>query len=127
MLPRRSRPEWDKLASSRIREERLRLGVSQDDFAGSLGVDRKTAGRWERGEASPSAAQLAGMTSMGVDVRYVLIGLRDDAISEAPERYHVPSSLAERLAALSPRQQEAIKELVDAFAGNQSRNQAQSQ
>lgn len=124
MLPRRSRPEWDKVASSRIREERARIGVSQDEMAGALGVDRKTVGRWERGEAAPSAAQLAGMTTMGADIVYVLVGTRggDGGMSQYQSVRDDPigkhRDLCRRLDALSTRQLQAIRELLDAFIGH---------
>lgn len=40
-------------ASRRIVEIRATLDMSQADFAEALGVDRRTVGRWERGENEP--------------------------------------------------------------------------
>ena len=39
--------------AKRIIAAREALGVSQEEFARLLDVDRKTVGRWERGENDP--------------------------------------------------------------------------
>jgi transcriptional regulator with XRE-family HTH domain len=83
-------------------------------MAEELGVDRKTVGRWERGEAAPSAAQLAGMTTMGVDIRYVLTGQREGAgsVNEVAHPYPVTDPLCEQVKRLPTRQRKAIADLV---------------
>ena len=99
------------------------MGVSQEQLAEALGVDRKTVGRWERGEAAPSAAQLAGMTTMGVDIRYVLVGFREGQSGMTQTQTQTLGSpggklgdLCRRLDGLSQRQLTAIRDLLDAFA-----------
>ena len=69
---RKPRPRIDAGIHDRIRAERTRLAMTQEALAEALDVDVKTAGRWERGEASPSAAQLAGMEAIGMDVFHIL-------------------------------------------------------
>lgn len=60
LLPRR-------LVGQTIRGIRTRLGVSQADFAHSLGVsDVREVGRWERGTAQPDYGTLAKIATMGV-------------------------------------------------------------
>lgn len=66
----------------RLREERLRIGVSQVDFAMYCGASRNALLQWERGETAPNAGVLATMTNLGVDVLYVVTGQRS-AESEA--------------------------------------------
>lgn len=60
----------------RLREERLRIGVSQVDFAMYCGASRNALLQWERGETAPNAGVLATMTNLGVDVLYVVTGQR---------------------------------------------------
>lgn len=54
----------------------MRLGLSQIAFADSCAVNRGTLATWEKGEQSPTAAVLAVMASIGVDVLYVVTGAR---------------------------------------------------
>ncbi|WP_312589489.1 helix-turn-helix domain-containing protein [Comamonas terrigena] len=60
----------------RLREERLRLGVAQGDFAEACSASRNALLQWEKGEATPNAAALALMAGLGVDVLYVVTGQR---------------------------------------------------
>ncbi len=68
----------DELAASkvghRLRDERLRLGYKQDDFAQVGGVNRNTQGSYERGDRSPDSLYLAAVAAIGVDVAYVVTG-----------------------------------------------------
>ena len=61
---------------SRLREERERLGVSQEAFAQSFGVSRRTQIAWEKGEQFPNAEVLSLASALGVDVLYVLTNKR---------------------------------------------------
>lgn len=60
----------------RLREERERVGLNQEQFAEAGGVSRRTVVAWEKGEQFPNAAFLAVVSGMGVDVLYVLTGQR---------------------------------------------------
>lgn len=59
---------------SRIREERLRLGLSQAAFAKLLGVHRQTQINYEHGERKPDTDYLGALANAQVDVGYVLTG-----------------------------------------------------
>ncbi|MCP1116924.1 helix-turn-helix domain-containing protein [Robbsia andropogonis] len=61
---------------ARLREERLRIGVSQEEFAAVGGVSRLTQRRYENGDRDPDMAYLSAAYSIGVDVLYVLTGHR---------------------------------------------------
>ena len=60
----------------RIRVERVFLGFSQASFAKKLGIHRNTQGNYESGERDPDATYLAGASKAGVDIGYVLTGVR---------------------------------------------------
>ncbi|MFC3549438.1 helix-turn-helix domain-containing protein [Lysobacter cavernae] len=62
---------------ARLREERLRLGLNQQDFAESTGVSRKTQSAYESGASAPDVAYLKIAASLGVDVHYVISGRRE--------------------------------------------------
>lgn len=57
------------------RIEELRGRLSQSDFSGKIGVDRKTVGTWERGERLPDTkALLALWSEFDADPAWVLTG-----------------------------------------------------
>jgi len=60
----------------RLKVERARLGLSQAAIADACAVNRGTLASWEKGEQSPTAAVLAVMACLGVDVLYVVTGER---------------------------------------------------
>lgn len=73
---------------SRLREERERLGLSQEGLGGIGGVKKLAQFNYEKGERQPDAAYLAAVAAAGVDVLYVVTGQR----SNAPLTAHLPSA-----------------------------------
>ncbi|MFB2712043.1 helix-turn-helix domain-containing protein [Aeromonas veronii] len=68
----------------RLKNERQRLGLTQEAFAESAGAKRRTLQDWEKGISSPTAVQLSALGSVGVDVQFVLTGQRQQSgIGEA--------------------------------------------
>lgn len=61
---------------ARLREERERLGLKQEDLAAAGGVNRNTQGSYERSVRNPDTAYLAGVTALGIDLVYVISGRR---------------------------------------------------
>lgn len=61
---------------SRLREERERLGLTQRVFGDIGGVEPNAQGKYESGERTPKADYLAAVAARGVDVLYVLNGVR---------------------------------------------------
>ncbi|MDP1051745.1 helix-turn-helix transcriptional regulator, partial [Klebsiella quasipneumoniae] len=53
-----------KLFGQRLREARASVRLSQDDLAEALQVTRQAVSKWERGESSPTAQQLAELAAM---------------------------------------------------------------
>ena len=64
------------MIGNRIKEERLRLHMTQDDFARAANCSRRTLADWERGSTSPTAVQLSSLSVIGVDALYILTGKR---------------------------------------------------
>lgn len=62
---------------SRLREERERLCLSQEEMAEKVDVRREMWSKYERDLAIPSGDTLMKAIYAGVDVRYVLTGDRD--------------------------------------------------
>jgi transcriptional regulator with XRE-family HTH domain len=63
----------------RLQEERKRLGLSQSEFGEAGGVQKRAQINYESGERQPDALYLQRLTTIGVDVLYVLTGKRLDA------------------------------------------------
>jgi transcriptional regulator with XRE-family HTH domain len=64
------------MIGTRLKNERERLGMTQDEFANAATAKRRTLQDWERGVSSPTAAQLSALAEIGVDVLYVVKGER---------------------------------------------------
>jgi len=62
---------------ARLREERVRLGLYQQDLADAGGVSRKTQSAYESGATAPDVAYLSLVAARGVDVLYVFTGQRE--------------------------------------------------
>lgn len=60
----------------RLREERERLQLSQEQLAAIAGTNRVTPSRYEGGAHLPTLGFLAAVAQVGVDVGYVLDGKR---------------------------------------------------
>lgn len=60
----------------RLREERIRIGLSQDDLAAVGGLRKQAQLNYEAGARSPDAAYLLALEAAGVDIVYVLTGRR---------------------------------------------------
>ncbi|WP_284336731.1 XRE family transcriptional regulator [Comamonas sp. NoAH] len=72
--------------SSRLREERTRLGLSQEALAEAGGVKKLAQHKYEKGENSPSAAYLQAIATVGVDPGYLLTGKRSTLIPPVKDR-----------------------------------------
>jgi transcriptional regulator with XRE-family HTH domain len=68
-----------------LRDERLRIGLSQDEFATVGGVARRSQSAYESDERAPDAAYLLAVREIGVDIGYVLTGERFAGGEAAPE------------------------------------------
>jgi transcriptional regulator with XRE-family HTH domain len=70
---------------SRLKDERELLKLNQEDFAALGGVGRKTQFNYESGERAPDGAYLAALAQHGVDVQYILTGLRASTLTALHE------------------------------------------
>lgn len=58
----------------RLKEERKRLGLNQDEFAALGGVKKGAQFNYENGSRAPDSNYLAAVAAAGVDVLYLLTG-----------------------------------------------------
>ncbi|EMK7712523.1 helix-turn-helix transcriptional regulator [Yersinia enterocolitica] len=61
---------------ARLREERIRLGKTQAEFAEATGVHKNSQGNYENDIKSPDSKYLAALADMGVDILYVVTGMQ---------------------------------------------------
>ena len=60
----------------RLREERVKVGLSQTEFGELAGVTKKTQMLYEADDRVPDARYLIAVNEAGVDVQYILTGER---------------------------------------------------
>ena len=60
----------------RLRSERERLQLTQEQFADVGGASKRAQAAWEKGDQVPNAEFLASVATIGVDVLYVVTGQR---------------------------------------------------
>lgn len=60
----------------RLREERERLGLTQEAFGTAGGVLKRAVINYEKGERFPDVSFLAGVANVGADVLYIVTGKR---------------------------------------------------
>lgn len=73
---------FDAQHGERLREERERLGLSQQQAADAVQIRREMWSKYERGLVSPGADVFIGMTGLRIDVMYVLTGVRHGSVLE---------------------------------------------
>lgn len=61
---------------TRLRDERVKLGLSQTEFGDHGGVRKNTQSKYESNERAPDALYLSKVAKIGVDVQYVITGVR---------------------------------------------------
>ena len=76
----------------RIKQERERLGLSQDEFSKYGKVTRKSQFNYESEERMPDASYLEGISQVGVDIQFIITGQRGrDLVSEERTEYRIKS------------------------------------
>jgi transcriptional regulator with XRE-family HTH domain len=66
----------------RLREERERMGLSQEALGALGGVQKRAQINYEKGERQPDSAYLAAIAAAGADVLYILTGRRSQGVAE---------------------------------------------
>lgn len=64
----------------RLKEERLRLGKNQLEFAQAGGVGRLSQIQYENETTSPTTRYLSGIANIGADLAFLLLGMRLGAV-----------------------------------------------
>ncbi|MGD9887877.1 MAG: helix-turn-helix domain-containing protein [Halothiobacillaceae bacterium] len=72
--------------SDRLREERVRMGLSQAAFAERAGTTGRSQRNYESGERFPDSNYLEALAKIGVDVLYILTGRREPEMLSNEEK-----------------------------------------
>lgn len=109
----------------RLREERARLGLTQQEVADTANVHVKTVRRWESQVAIPIDAMIP-LLAIGYDVQYIASGVRSKNINEvrekgvdyevAPGYSHEEVDLLRSYRALTPGQREQARAMLNVLA-----------
>lgn len=102
----------------RLREERERLSLSQTDFGALGSVSRGTQKAYEQESNSPDLRYLAALEKAGVDVQYVLSGVKTCVSEEGLSA--VESKILESYRSLSEGDQASVVRLTGALAAMSS-------
>jgi transcriptional regulator with XRE-family HTH domain len=103
----------------RLKEERERLGLTQEKFASLAGVQRRTLVDWEKGVSSPTALQLSKLADAGADASYIVTGRRSaDALTPTE------TVLVDNYRHTSKEGQDAIKRTAFALAKQEVKSKA---
>lgn len=65
-------------SGERLREERERLGLTQLDFSQRTGISSRSLRNYENGTRVPDVHYLYATKELGVDVHYVVTGVREE-------------------------------------------------
>jgi transcriptional regulator with XRE-family HTH domain len=99
----------------RLREERERLGLSQEVLAHNTGISKLTQLKYEAAKSHPNGPYLASLSKMGGDVLYVITGERK---SEWLVGDPLRQAMLDSFDRLSPKQQiEAVQYMALLAAG----------
>lgn len=125
----------NNLFAERLKEERGKLGLNQEDFGKACGVKKLAQFNYEKGERKPDSEYLQKAHEIGVDVSYLLTGIHSDTLKESAEidNYQIDGAVQniestrinamlnepeviEGLESMSKEQAEIMKQLIKSFA-----------
>lgn len=64
---------------SRLKEERKKLALTQQEIASKVSVTRETWSRYESGKIQPGSAVIVELVKLGVDTNYLITGKRGNS------------------------------------------------
>lgn len=72
---------------TRLREERQKNQLSQEDLAEKLGVKKNTVWNWENEKSYPNALQIMDFLDFGFDIQYILTGVHQNLSHHCDDSY----------------------------------------
>lgn len=108
--------QLDSGFAMRLKEERHRLGLSQNRLGAFGGVAANAQAHYENGKRCPKSDYLSAIAKIGVDTLYLLSGNRSSVRSESMSASE--QLLVENYRAMSRLDQGAVAQLLASVAGN---------
>lgn len=105
---------------ARLKEERERIGLNQTKFGELGGVSKKAQIDYEKEVFSPNARYLEAIAKAGVDVLYVLTGVRTPATETSLSRDE--AALVDNYRHSAPEDQAAMRRTATALAKPRKKN-----
>lgn len=102
--------------ASRIKEERLKLGLNQEQVAEKAKVSREMWGRYERGAAIPGGEVLFSFAVIGADVQYILTG--KPSASSLTSLNSRAAAIAEKFEHLSDDDKKCLERVLSALGAS---------
>ena len=103
-----------------LREERNRLGLKQEEMAQIGGVTRNTQGSYERDERRPDTGYLKALHAVGLDVLYVVTGVRTPTpVGMLNEEEEV---MVKRYRSIPADDQKSVRRFLQAIADDVAKN-----
>jgi len=100
----------------RLRQERNRLKLSQSALGAIGGVETNAQGNYESGARSPKADYLLRITQAGVDIYYVLTGVRQTQMDGITPAKHIDDNAhGEHLDKVTQQLHRNLHGLIDAL------------
>lgn len=99
---------------ARLREERVRKGLNQADFAALGGVSKNSQLSYERGSSPANVEYLLALGAQGVDVAYLMTGRRFES---DPDVGADTKWLLDAWFRLSTRERDGVMQLILTLAG----------
>ena len=118
--------------STRLRKERLRLGLTQVELAETLGVPVVTLRSYESGRSEPPARFFPMLMQAGLDAHHVVLGRRATEVCADHIDWHLLAEIARLIAdwsasrprPLEPDEQEKFLRLGYCWASSHGRDLA---
>jgi transcriptional regulator with XRE-family HTH domain len=96
------------------------LGLKQEEMAQIGGVTRNTQGSYERDERRPDTGYLKALNAVGLDILYVVTGVRTPAmVGELSEDEEV---MVMRYRSIPPDDQKSVRRFLQAIADDVAKN-----
>lgn len=98
--------------AQRLREERIRIGLNQQEFAEAGGVKKNSQVSYEKGATSPTVEYVLAIGRLGVDIGYLITGARQDGDFGIQDRW-----LIDLVRMLSDRERSAVMQMLLTLSG----------
>ncbi|RAX07648.1 helix-turn-helix domain-containing protein [Photorhabdus bodei] len=97
---------FDSLCATRLKKERKRLSLKQDEAAQMCGVSREMWSKYERGVAVPGGDVWVAFALAGANVQFILTGISSSNVVLSPDeselvQYYRQAPLALKVAAVA--------------------------